>query len=86
MLQSDQGNHILKGAKGNDYLDGSKGIDILVRGKGADVFLFSKGVDFVKNFKIKQGDRIALNKKGKYAIIDDPDGVIAKASAINKYS
>ena len=72
---------MLKISKGNDYLDGSKGIDILIGGKGADVFQISKGVDLVKDFSIKQGDRIALDNKGKYTIIDDYDGVLVMASA-----
>ena len=40
-----------------------------------------KELIFVKNFKIKQGDRIALDKKGKYSILDDADGVLVMASA-----
>ena len=81
VLQGDGGNDILKGSKGKDYLDGSKGIDILIGGKGADVFQISKGVDLVEDFSIKQGDRIALDNKGKYTIIDDSDGVLVMASA-----
>ena len=81
ILQGDRGNDILKGSKGNDYLDGSKGVDVLIGGKGADVFQISKGIDLVEDFSIKQGDRIALDKKGKYTIIDDSDGVLIMASA-----
>ena len=81
MLQGDKGNDILKGSKGKDYLNGSKGIDILIGGKGADVFQISKGVDLVEDFSIKHGDRIALDKKGKYSILDDADGVLVMASA-----
>ena len=50
-------------------------------GKGADVFQISKGVDLIEDFNIKQGDRIALDKKMKFSIIDDPDGVLIMASA-----
>ena len=64
--------------------DGSKGIDILIGGKGADVFQISKGVDLVEDFSIKQGDRIALAKNGKYKIIDDPDGVLVIVSTKNQ--
>ena len=81
VLQGDQGNDILKGSKGKDYLDGSKGVDILIGGKGADVFQISKGVDLVEDFSIKQGDKVALDKKEKYSIIDDSDGVLIVASA-----
>ena len=81
VLQGDNGNDILKGSNGKDYLDGSKGIDVLIGGKGADVFQISKGVDIIEDFKIKQGDRIGLDKKGKYSIIDDSDGVLIMASA-----
>ena len=80
-LQGGSGQDFLTGAKGNDYLDGSKGIDTLNGGKGADVFKISKGIDLVEDFSLKQGDRIALDKKGKYSIVDDPDGVLIMASA-----
>ena len=50
-------------------------------GKGADVFQISKGIDLVEDFSVKQGDRIALDKSGKYSVIDDPDGVLIIASA-----
>ena len=81
ILKGANGQDVLIGSKGNDYLDGSKGIDILNGGKGADVFQISKGVDLVEDFSIKQGDRIALDKKGQYSILDDPDGVLVMASA-----
>ena len=81
VLKGANGQDMLIGSKGNDYLDGSKGIDILNGGKGADVFQISKGIDLVEDFSIKQGDRIALDKKGKYTIVNDPDGVLIVASA-----
>ena len=81
VIRGDKGNDFLKGSKGNDYLDGSKGIDILTGGKGADVFQISKGLDVVKDFSLKQGDKIALLKKGDYTIIDDDDGVLIMATA-----
>ena len=84
VLKGGQGNDFLNGSKGNDYLDGSKGFDVLSGGKGADVFQISKGVDVVKDFSLKQGDRTALGKKGKYTIIDDPNGVLIAASAKKK--
>tara|TARA_B100001057_G_scaffold456053_1_gene503094 strand:- start:665 stop:1603 length:939 start_codon:yes stop_codon:yes gene_type:complete len=81
VLKGAYGQDVLIGSKGKDYLDGSLGIDILNGGKGADVFQISKGVDLVEDFSLKQGDRIALDKKGKYTIMDDPDGVLIMASA-----
>ena len=81
VLLGDQGNDILNGSNGKDYLDGSKGIDILVGGKGADVFQISKGIDLVADFNIKKGDRIALGSKGKYTIINDPNGTLIMANA-----
>ena len=81
VLLGDQGNDKLNGSNGKDYLDGSKGFDTLVGGKGADVFQISKGIDLVEDFNIKKGDRIALDSKGKYTIIDDPDGTLIMASA-----
>ena len=81
LLIGGSGQDVLTGSKGKDYLDGSKGNDILNGGKGADVFQISKGIDLVKDFSLKQGDRIALDKKGKYTIVDDTDGVLIMASA-----
>ena len=80
-LKGGNGQDLLTGAKGKDYLDGSKGIDVLNGGDGADVFQISQGVDLVEDFNIKQGDRIALDKKGKYSIIEDTDGVLIMSSA-----
>ena len=51
------------------------------RGKGADVFQISKGIDLVEDFRINQGDRIALDKKGKYSIVDDAKGVLIMADS-----
>ena len=51
------------------------------RGKGADVFQISKGIDLVEDFSINQGDRIALDKKGKYSIVDDAKGVLIMAGS-----
>jgi hypothetical protein len=81
VLLGDQGNDFLHGSNGKDYLDGSKGIDTLVGGKGADVFQISKGIDLVEDFNIKKGDRIALDSKGKYTIINDPKGTLIMISA-----
>ena len=81
LIKGGNGQDVLMGSKGKDYLDGSKGIDVLNGGKGADVFQISKGIDLVEDFSIKQGDRIALDKKGKYSITDDPDGVLIMTSA-----
>ena len=50
-------------------------------GKGADVFQISKGIDLVEDFSIKQGDRIALDNKGKYTFSDGADGVLVMASS-----
>jgi Ca2+-binding RTX toxin-like protein len=91
VLTGSKGNDLLKGKKGDDflfgdngkdYLDGSKGTDSLTGGKGADVFQISKGINRAEDFSIKQGDRIALTKKGKYTIIDQPDfdSVLVQAS------
>ena len=83
VLKGGSGADILSGSKGKDYLDGSKGFDTLIGGKGADVFQISKGIDIVEDFSIRQGDRIALDKKGRYTIIesDDGDGVLILTSA-----
>ena len=80
MLQGGDGRDVLSGSKGDDYLDGSKGSDVLSGGEGLDVFKISKGIDIVEDFSIDDGDRIALDKKGKYRIIEDSAGVLIKAS------
>ena len=59
----DIGRDELRGLKGDDYLDGSQGVEVLFGGKVADVFQISKGVDLVEDFNIRQGDRIALDKR-----------------------
>ena len=84
MLQGGKGDDLLKGSHGNDYLDGSQGADSLVGGKGADVFQISKGIDIIEDFNINQGDRIALDKKGRYSIIYDRKGVFIAASGKNR--
>ena len=50
-------------------------------GKGADVFKISKGIDLVEDFSINQGDRIVLDKKDKYSIVDDAKGVLIMADS-----
>ena len=80
VLLGGKGDDFLRGAQGNDYLDGSHGADTLIGGKGADVFQISKGIDYVEDFSIKQGDRIALDKKGQYSIIYDRKGVYIAAT------
>ena len=62
-------------------MNGSKGNDILTGGKGADVFQISKGNDRVTDFSLKQGDKVALDKKMYYAIIDRLDGVTIEISS-----
>ena len=53
----------------------------MIGGGNADVFQISRGVDVVRDFNIKQGDKIALGKKGFYTITDSNDGVLVMASA-----
>jgi len=81
VLIGGKGEDVLYGSKGDDYLNGSKQDDILYGQKGADVFQISKGLDIVKDFSIDQGDRIALDKEGKYTIIEHVDGVLIEASS-----
>ena len=81
ILKGDKGNDSLIGSKGDDYLDGSQGVDTLEGGNGADVFQISKGNDIIKDFNIQQGDRIALDKKGRYSVVEDSDGVLIIANA-----
>lgn len=80
VLVGGQGKDKLYGEIGEDYLDGSKGNDLLVGGAGADVFQLSKGTDIVRDFSIREGDRIALTNNGRYRIINDPEGVLVSAN------
>ena len=80
ILEGGDGNDILKGSKGDDYLLGSKGDDVLIGGRGADVFKTSKGVDTVKDFSLKQGDRIGLYQDTIYDVIDDVDGTLIRVT------
>lgn len=50
-------------------------------GKGADVFQISKGLDLIEDFNINQGDKVALDIKGEYSIIDDSNGVLITTSS-----
>ena len=81
VLDGSNGDDILNGSKGKDYLNGSKGLDILKGGKGADVFQVSRGLDIVKDFSIRQGDRIGLDKKGNYSLQEHTDGVLIQANS-----
>ena len=57
------GNDILVGRQGDDLLDGGLGKDRYFGGLGADTFVIAsgEGVDRIYNFRLKEGDRIALN-------------------------
>ena len=50
----------LYGSKGNDYLNGGASDDILEGGSGADVFNMSTGSDTITDFKLSDGDKIAV--------------------------
>ena len=80
-LNGSKGDDVILGSKGEDYLDGSKGSDVLEGGQDADVFQLSKGFDLVLDFSIDDGDRIALDKKGGYLLVDDLDGVLIKVGS-----
>ena len=80
-LNGSKGDDVILGSKGEDYLDGSKGSDVLEGGQDADVFQLSKGFDLVVDFSIDDGDRIALDKKGGYSLVDDLDGVLIKVGS-----
>ena len=68
ILIGEKGDDTLKGSKGADYLLGGKGSDQLIGGKGPDVFKVSKGTDFVKDFSLKQGDRVAIDVDDEYTV------------------
>ena len=77
-ILGDKGNDSLFGSKGNDYLDGSKGMDTMIGGKGSDVFQISKGIDVVRDFSLKQGDKIGFRNNIDYSIVQINDGIQIK--------
>ena len=81
VLDGAKGDDILVGSKGKDYLNGSMGLDILKGGKGADIFQISRGLDIVRDFSIRQGDRIGLDNKANYKLQEHSDGVMIEASS-----
>ena len=61
-LLGGEGHDRLHGGKGNDTLDGGPGFDKYVGGNGADTFVLrpGEGTDIICDFKVWQGDTIAL--------------------------
>jgi glycerophosphoryl diester phosphodiesterase len=57
------GNDYLRGGVGDDTLIGGLGEDILAGGLGADRFVVAPqtGTDLIRDFKVEDGDRIALS-------------------------
>jgi glycerophosphoryl diester phosphodiesterase len=72
VINAQAGNDIISGLSGNDYLRGGVGDDtligglgedILAGGLGADRFVVAPqtGTDLIRDFKVEDGDRIALS-------------------------
>jgi arylsulfatase A-like enzyme len=61
----DNSDDVIHGQAGDDILDGGSGKDILVGGLGRDTFVLAagEGTDTIRDFSLKDGDRIGL--KGK---------------------
>jgi len=61
LLGGDGDDRIL-GGKGNDVLEGGLGNDAYVGGKGADTFVvgLNQGRDVIRDFRLYQGDTVAL--------------------------
>lgn len=60
-LAGQGGKDKLLGGAGADTLEGGAGFDVLTGGAGADTFLFAQtGGDRITDFRLAQGDRIAL--------------------------
>ncbi|MEM7121445.1 MAG: fasciclin domain-containing protein [Pseudomonadota bacterium] len=86
-----RGDDTVLGGDGNDYVSGGRGEDIVIGGSGndylkggrdADMFVFNpfnpdEGHDVVKDFSLKQGDKLVLDLRG-----GDPD-VLADIQALN---
>jgi Ca2+-binding RTX toxin-like protein len=62
-LFGSKGRDQLYGAKGDDYLSGGSDDDILKGGSGADIFKLSSGGDQIIDFKIEDGDKIAIDRQ-----------------------
>ena len=84
ILIGSQGRDYLNGSKGRDYLNGSEGSDTLMGSGGADIFQLSEGYDTVEDFKIEQGDRIALDETGVLEVFEETDGVMVQSSSDNQ--
>ncbi len=61
-IQGKGGNDLLRGGDGNDLLRGGLGNDQLDGGAGSDTFVLARGegTDTIKDFTLKDNDRIAL--------------------------
>ncbi|MBC6436347.1 glycerophosphodiester phosphodiesterase [Nostoc sp. HG1] len=61
-MEGKSGNDLLRGGDGNDILHGGVGNDQLEGGAGSDTFVLSRGegTDTIKDFTLKDQDRIAL--------------------------
>ena len=62
-LLGGDGNDKLHGGKGNDILNGGVGSDKYIGGNGADTFVLQpgEGADIICDFKLWQGDKLALS-------------------------
>lgn len=65
-----QGADRLFGDEGNDLLSGDLGDDVLTGGAGADRFAMrlGGGYDWVTDFSLAQGDRVALQAGQAYSV------------------
>ncbi|MBC7825495.1 MAG: esterase-like activity of phytase family protein [Candidatus Parcubacteria bacterium] len=61
-IEGKSGNDLLRGGDGNDILRGGVGNDQLEGGAGSDTFVLARGerTDTIKDFSLKDKDRIAL--------------------------
>ena len=61
-IEGGSGNDIIRGGDGNDIIRGGLGNDELEGGAGSDTFVLARGegTDLIKDFSLKDKDRIAL--------------------------
>ncbi len=76
------GNDYVSGGRGEDHIIGGSGNDYLKGGRDADKFVFNpfnpdEGHDIVKDFSLKQGDKLVLDLRE-----GDPE-VLAEIQALN---
>ncbi len=78
------GKDTLHGGAGDDLIDGGFGNDESTGGRGADQFKLSPGKDTIKDFNIKQQDRILLGNIEEYELRQSGSNLVIKFEGENE--